>query len=289
MTGLGGRWCVGAATCLILLAGASALVPAQGRVPTAAAAGPCDVDSSKLTLDSDEQAAFDAISNYRVSQGKPALARSTVLERIALWKSTDMAANVYAAHDDLPLGRSYDQRIADCGYTASTIAYGENLAGCDPSGAATVAQWKESSEHNANMLNGEYLYAGIKRVQGAAPNGAAGRCWYWSLELGSLPDSALAGAGGPSTSNGAPAAPQPTATAENGQTILLQWAPVIGASGYGIYNGTDGVMLDPVARNVGRLTVSNLSPGTYYCFMMYAYSNAGTSAWSSWACAYTQS
>src|SRR5262249_19454106 len=154
--------------------------------------------------------------------------------------------HAYAAHDDTPLGRSVDQRFADCGYVTGTgsVAWGENIAGCSANAPDIVQQWKDHPQHNANMLDSSYTFAAVTRVKGPPPNNAGGTCWYWTMTFGSIAD----GSGSTSTAapGGAPAAPQATATAQDSQTIVLQWAPVSGASGYGIYNGTDGVMLNPV-------------------------------------------
>jgi uncharacterized protein YkwD len=153
----------------------------------------CDVDTGKLALDGEEQAAFDGVNAYRVSQGAPALKYSPLLTRIALWKSSDMAARGYVAHDDTPIGRSSTQRYVDCGYVTGAVAvsWGENIAGCNPVAAKTVQQWEQTPENKENMLNSTFRYAGIKRVQGIAPIGAGGTCWYWAMNYGSIPDNAV--------------------------------------------------------------------------------------------------
>jgi uncharacterized protein YkwD len=279
-------WPLVAVGVLMLVAGIAALAPiGQPFAPAAHAQGDCNVDSSKLPLDAEETAALAEVNEYRAANGKPALTYSAALTRIALWKSTDMANNRYDSHTDLPTGRAPDQRFVDCGYVTGTmsVAWGENIAGCYPDAASTVAQWQGSPEHNANLLDAEFLYAGVKRVEGSAPDGAPGLCWYWTMDFGTLSDAQV---GFTSTSmGGGLTAPALFATAMDSQTILLQWQPVSGANGYGIYDGTDGVVLGPVGGS--QYTIGNLTPHTYYCFTMYAYNNAATSGWSSWVCAST--
>ena len=73
----------------------------------------CTVDAS---IDSEEQAFLNKINEYRQQNGLGALKLSTTLDRSAAWKSQDMANNAYVAHDDTPTGRTWVQRIRDCGY-----------------------------------------------------------------------------------------------------------------------------------------------------------------------------
>ncbi|MGH7623358.1 MAG: CAP domain-containing protein, partial [Gemmatimonadaceae bacterium] len=93
-----------------------------GRLSTASAAGNCTVDAS---IDTEERAFATLINNYRAQNGLGPLAVSYGLSKASQWKSGDMAANDYFAHDDL--SRSWDQRIRDCGYGYNTWL-GENIA-----------------------------------------------------------------------------------------------------------------------------------------------------------------
>ena len=163
----------------ILLAGLAAL----GAFATGARAGPnCDIDPA---IDSEEQQVLELINDYRQGNGLGPLALSATLTRAAAWKSQHMADNNYFAHDDLPIARTWDDRIRDCGYGFTTWI-GENIAAGNSSAAATFEQWRNSAGHNQNMLNSNYNAIGIGRAFGAnTPYG-----WYWTTDFGGVADGA---------------------------------------------------------------------------------------------------
>src|SRR5579884_1589778 len=165
----------------VFLPGAPGL-PSTLIVARAQTAPGCTVDASHLSPDAEEQALLAGANAYRASYGLPPLRLSWSLTVSALWKSTDMAANHYFAHDDAT--RSWEQRLADCGYTVQGAYMAENLAAGNAGGSATLAQWEASPPHNANLLNPHYTATGIKRVQ--SPNDPYG--WYWTMEFGSTLD-----------------------------------------------------------------------------------------------------
>ncbi|MCH8950302.1 MAG: hypothetical protein IIB87_08000 [Chloroflexi bacterium] len=146
-------------------------------------AGPdCAANSS---IDSEEQAFFTLLNNYRADRGLSRLAMSETLNRAAAWKSQHMASNGYFAHDDIGLGRTFTDRLRDCGYDFNTWM-GENIAAGNETAAATFAQWRESAGHNANMLNPDFNAVGIGRAyDDATPYG-----WYWTAEFGGVVDAA---------------------------------------------------------------------------------------------------
>jgi len=163
----------------IVLAGFAAL----GAFATGARAGPnCDIDAA---IDSEEQQFLGLINDYRQDNGLGALALSPTLNRAAAWKSQHMADNNYFAHDDLPIARTWDDRIADCGYDFNTWI-GENIAAGNSSAAATFEQWRNSTGHNQNMLNSNYNAIGIGRAFGAS----AAYGWYWTTDFGGFVDGA---------------------------------------------------------------------------------------------------
>jgi hypothetical protein len=164
---------------------------------SAAAAGGCAVSRPSLSPDSEEADLLRRLNDYRTRNGLAPLVLSPSLMAAAAWKSADLGANGYFAHDDL--GRSWLQRIRDCGYTA-TANVAENLAAGNADGASTFQQWQSSSGHNANMLNPAMRMVGIARAYAASsPFG-----WYWTADFGAVAD----GAAGP-----APTAASPTPTA----------------------------------------------------------------------------
>ena len=151
----------------------------------------CNVDGGRLGLDAEEQYVLDQTNAYRAQYGLPALVFTGTLQRVALWKASDIAQRVSMQHDD---GfRSWEQRFRDCGYDYMNMnaQIGENLAAGNAAGAETLHQWQTSPMHNANLLNGSFTAIGIKRV----PAVGAGDPyhWYWAMELGSIdtgPDAA---------------------------------------------------------------------------------------------------
>jgi uncharacterized protein YkwD len=142
----------------------------------------CDIDSSNLTLDAEEHTVLDEANSYRAAYGLAPLQLSYVLTATALWKASDMATRHYDSHDD---GfRTWDQRFRDCGYDSPDAWMGENLAGGNAEGDATLQQWEASPQHNENLLQPSFAFVGIKRIQSGQgdPYG-----WYWAMELGSAP------------------------------------------------------------------------------------------------------
>jgi uncharacterized protein YkwD len=153
-------------------------------------------DTPAAGYDSEEQAFLQLINNYRKQNGLAALSPSPSLDRSAAWKSQDMGANSYFAHDDTPIGRTWDQRIRDCGYTYNAWI-GENIAAGMSTAAAAFQAWRDSPDHNANMLSANYNAIGIGRAYvSGSPYG-----WYWSTDFGGVTES-------PPT----PTPPPPTAT-----------------------------------------------------------------------------
>lgn len=168
----------------------TALLPLLSLAPQTApalGAGACAIDRSPASPDSQEQAMLLEINNYRTQNGLSPLAPSLALNRSAIWKSTDMAANHYFSHDDLI--RSWSQRISDCGYSSSFA--GENIAEGNADAASTFVQWRNSPPHNANMLDADYHAIGIGRAESA--NGD----WYWTTDFGDVVDSTASPAAAP--------------------------------------------------------------------------------------------
>ncbi|HEU4868556.1 MAG TPA: CAP domain-containing protein, partial [Actinomycetota bacterium] len=157
---------------LVALIGAALLSPLMTQSPALAA----------VALDSEEAAFCTLINNYRATKGLPALMVSESLSIASEWHSTDMANKDYFSHTD-SLGRDPFQRMTALGYGYSTWR-GENIAAGNATGAATFDQWKNSSGHNANMLNANYKVIGI----GKAYNAAATYRNYWTTDFGGVVD-----------------------------------------------------------------------------------------------------
>jgi uncharacterized protein YkwD len=163
--------------------------------PAATAAGDCTADGS---LDAEEKAFLALINNHRAQNGAAALGVSYTLSKAAQWKSQDMGANGYFAHNDL--NRTWVDRIRDCGYGYNT-SLGENIAAGVSSAQSAFNLWKNSSGHNANMLNAGYRTIGIGRAYTAgSPYG-----WYWTTEFGGVDDGYVTVAAPRSAADVAPA------------------------------------------------------------------------------------
>jgi len=134
-----------------------------------------------LALDTEESTFLTLINNYRAANGAPALTISYTLTKSSAWKSYDLGANAYFAHDDL--NRTWVQRVVACGYTASGYI-GENIAAGYQSAQSVFDAWRNSAGHNANMLNATYHAIGIGReyVAGSLYG------WYWTTDFGAIAD-----------------------------------------------------------------------------------------------------
>jgi uncharacterized protein YkwD len=153
------------------------LAAALGWTAPPALSGPnCDADAS---IDSQEQEFLRLINDYRGQNGLAPLALSDTLNHAAAWKSQHMATEGYFAHDDTPIGRTWVERLRDCGYSYNTWL-GENILAASETAAAAFERWLNSAGHNANMLSSNYTAIGIGRAYVAgSPHG-----WYWTTDFG---------------------------------------------------------------------------------------------------------
>ena len=236
-----GRWL----TALAIAALALAALPAVGTGPAVAYTN-CSVSD---TFDSQEKEFLRLINNYRAQNGKPALTASVNLNRSAAWMAKDMATKRYFSHTD-SLGRSSSKRITDCDgrpYTGENIAAGT----VKDTAAEAFEMWRNSSGHNANMLNASYKQIGIARYYDAS----APYRWYWVTDFSTTNDGTNAGGsstGGSSGGSSGTTSPTPTPNAQstkatmisptNGATLSTSqrftWTSASGARGYFFYMGT---------------------------------------------------
>lgn len=168
-----------AATAVVALV-AAAIYGDTGARP-AHAAGDCTVSAASIALDASESQFLVLINNYRAQNGRSPLAASYTLSRAAQWKSSDMAANNYFAHDDLT--RTWVARIRDCGYTQNAYI-GENIAAGQNTAQSVFDAWKNSPGHNSNMLSANYTAIGIGLAY--VPGSPYG--YYWTNEFASIND-----------------------------------------------------------------------------------------------------
>jgi uncharacterized protein YkwD len=177
----------------IILAAALTLVGAAGVQtfrPAVAQTPGCSVSPNELAVDPEERSAFEQINALRAASRAPALALSSSLGQAAAHKSTTMATNGSFGHDDP--GRSFPQRVRDCGYGA-TPNVAENLAVGVDTGRAVVQMWQASPSHHRIMLDPSMKAIGIARVRGA-------HGWFWTADFGGVMDAgATSGAVTPPT------------------------------------------------------------------------------------------
>lgn len=134
------------------------------------------------SLDSEEIAFCTSINDYRAAHGLPRLLVSTDLSEAADWHTDDMAAKNYFSHTDSLL-RDPFQRMAAFGYTYLT-AKAENIAAGNATGSGTFTQFKNSTSHNANMLNANFKVMGIARSYGSTSTYK----YYWNNNFGGYVD-----------------------------------------------------------------------------------------------------
>ncbi|MDQ4124353.1 MAG: Ig-like domain-containing protein [Actinomycetota bacterium] len=146
--------------------------------PPAMASGTCQRDPGWAEMKGTWAAEVLALTNaHRDSLGLGPLAPSASLTDAATWKAAHMAAYEYMSHDDPapPVGRSWDQRIRDCGYSSGA---GENIAYGYRSPQAVFQGWLDSAGHRRNIENPSYKVIGV----GAAVN--ADGTPYWAQVFG---------------------------------------------------------------------------------------------------------
>lgn len=246
---------------LALVMGFAALA-GIGFTKPAGALTNCSV--SDLGIDAEEQAFLGLINQYRAQNGLGALTISTNLTRSATWHAVDMGANNYFSHTD-SLGRSSSARAQDCGYPTGA---GQNIAaGTNWQSAQSVfTAWKNSSGHNANMLQASYRQIGISRAYKAGSTYG----WYWVTDFGTTNDGTSGGGGGGTTNptptqppvSGPAAISSPTSGSTlPGASATFNWSGVSGAQEYFFYAGTSQGSNNITGRSTGTsaaVTVSNL-------------------------------
>jgi len=121
---------------------------------------------------------LDLLNQHRVLLGLPPLDTSPTLTDAAVWKSRHMAHYGYLSHDDPapPRARTWQQRVAECGYPGATPA--ENIA-YEGSAAIAMQQWLLSPGHRANIEGSRF------RVAGVAATKATDRFYYFVVVFGS--------------------------------------------------------------------------------------------------------
>src|SRR5213593_4396230 len=144
--------------------------------------GLSSAQSQYSPLTSQEQAFLVLINNYRAHYGLEQLKVSRTLTEAAKWMSVDLSTDYNFSHND-SYGNDPFDRMATFGYDYDTWE-GENIAAGNSSAYDTFIQWKNSPEHNENMLDPHYRVIGISRVHkpGSMYN------YYWTTDFGGYVD-----------------------------------------------------------------------------------------------------
>ncbi len=109
-----------------------------------------------------ERRAFDLVNAERNARGEAPLVWDAELSRMARQHSMDMARSGFLDHRG-PDGRDMADRARAMGIRGWRVL-GENIAfnqGFDDPSAFAVQRWMGSTQHRANILNGQFTRTGI--------------------------------------------------------------------------------------------------------------------------------
>lgn len=140
------------------------------------------------TYDVEETRFLQLINDHRAQHGLGALMLSGTVSEAAARHSLDMGTYDFFSHTSerssyFPTGSSPWDRMKSMGYTAASMA--ENIAAGQQTAQEVFGTWRNSSEHNTNMLSSTYRVIGIaRRVVAGSPYGV-----YWTTDFGSVVDS----------------------------------------------------------------------------------------------------
>lgn len=147
--------------------------------------------SPALAVDygSDEVEFVQLLNDYRVANGLEPLLVSDMLSEASERHSSDMAKYGFVSHytrsgsDWFPLGSSPWDRMAASGYTFNT-AKGENIAAGQTTATEVFQAWKESPDHNANMLCADFTVVGVALISMHGSDYGT----YWTTDFGRYAD-----------------------------------------------------------------------------------------------------
>lgn len=235
------------------------LLAASAVAPPAAAAGSCRPDPAWAETRESWAAEILALTNaHRASRGLGQLAPSSSLTSAATWKATHMAAYGYMTHDDPapPVGRTWDQRIRDCGYSSGA---GENIAFGYRTPQTVFQAWLGSDGHRRNIEEPSYKVIGV----GAAVND--GGTPYWTQIFGmrveagdGLDVPAPAPAPSPSPTPAPTASPSPTPTAPQVPPPDAGSVPVARDDVVSLPED-EAARIAPLANDFGALTLTSVA------------------------------
>jgi uncharacterized protein YkwD len=250
---------------------------------------------SGFTIDSEENKILSYINAYRQQNGLSTISLSSYLDRAAEWKSRDMVSiNDISklAHVD-STGRGYQQMIYDCGYPVTPEWVGENIGAnnskdqCNGGSKVCTADvvfqaWKDSANHNANLLSNLWTKIGIAR------NVTSSGIWYWSTEFGGYNDGTNGSyiASTQPTPTPAVVAPNPSSnlTCVNSTpgTVTFNWTQQQSNMCYELYYTYSGGA-QPVSAgcNISSYTIPGFSSGLSVTWQVRAYSGSNIGPYTS--------
>jgi uncharacterized protein YkwD len=167
-------------TVLLIILGTPFLVNNLLETRQRAAGGDCTVLESDNAHDSEEEALFQLINNYRQGLGLNPYRLAPSVQKSATWKAKDMAVNSYLGNTDT-LGRSPGQRITDCGNPNPSWSDGA-YAGGQERGQEAFDALKNYNPFDSKLKSSFFSFIGITRYyhQGS-PYG-----WYWGIDFSAL-------------------------------------------------------------------------------------------------------
>lgn len=177
---------------LLLLALAFAATTfALTREDARAAGGPCNTANAGVTAS--EGQLFSQINTWRAGKGLPAMTLSAPVNAAAQWFAEAMVANgLTGGHTD-QFGRSWEERLIDCGYPAQLVGWGSGEAlapflsgaGSVPD-AFTAITTARAGQQNGVQAPAPWECGGVGYA--ANPNGTVKHAWV--VVVTSAPSSA---------------------------------------------------------------------------------------------------
>ncbi|WP_042357011.1 SafA/ExsA family spore coat assembly protein [Bacillus rubiinfantis] len=117
-----------------------------------------------------ESQVIQLTNQERAKYGLKPLTANWELSRVARYKAMDMRDKKYFSHTSPTYGSPFDM-IKNFGITYRSAA--ENIAAGQPTPAAVVKEWMNSSGHRANILSSSSTQIGV----GYAKGGSYGHYW----------------------------------------------------------------------------------------------------------------
>lgn len=176
---------------VVLLAFVATTNPALGASESRAGeTAPRLTAKGSACIDAEETTLLDGINAYRAANGKGTVGVSQTLSDAAEHHAVDMGVTGIYSHT-LSDGSTWSENFDQHGYTYATYR-GENLVGGRERARDALQAWKDSSTHNANLLNRYFVAVGISRVYVEGSQYG----WYWVLTFGGKADAGAAYCGG---------------------------------------------------------------------------------------------